>query len=258
VRARAAVVAKEDCIVAGTALFEPLVEALAARGREDEDAGSLHLADAVRDGSSVEAGATVCIVEGAARAVLTLERTFLNFLGRLCGVATLTARYVEVVRATGATSRVLDTRKTTPGHRLLEKYAVRCGGGFNHRIGLFDGILIKDNHVAVAGSVHEAVRRAREAAPEGMVVEVECDHLGQLDEALDAGAQAILLDNFMPADVARAVEIVAGRARVEVSGGINLNTIAAYAAAGPDDISVGRLTHSATSIDLGMDILLTP
>ncbi len=255
-QARATIVTRERCVVSGLALFDPLASELRTRDAPANDAHPLVLGGGVADGARLAPGQTLCTIAGAARALLTIERTFLNFLGRLSGIATLTRSYVDAVRATGSTARVLDTRKTTPGHRLLERYAVCCGGGNNHRMGLFDAVLIKDNHVVAAGGVEAAVGLALAKAPPGMMVEVECDRLEQIDGALRAGARAILLDNFTPRQVAEAVRLVAGRARIEVSGGVTLETIGAYAAAGPDDISVGRLTHSARTIDLSMDMAL--
>jgi len=249
--ARAQVTAGEPCVVAGLSLFDPLADALRRRGRVEEEGASLELCRSVGDASEVSAGTVVCELAGSARALLVIERTFLNFLCRLSGIATVTARFV---RAAGA-ARVLDTRKTTPGHRALEKYAVRCGGGSNHRFGLFDAVLIKDNHVAAAGGVAEAIAKAR-AAGAG-AVEVECDTLDQVREALAVGADTILLDNFSPERVRDAVRLIGGRARVEASGGIDLDTISAYAAAGVDDVSLGCLTHSAPAIDFSMCIEAT-
>jgi nicotinate-nucleotide pyrophosphorylase (carboxylating) len=199
-------------------------------------------------------GGPVLEVEGEAAALLSAERTALNLLQRLSGVATLTARYVEAVRGTGA--RVLDTRKTTPGLRMLEKAAVVAGGGTNHRVGLFDAILIKENHAAMAGGVGEAVRKARAAAPNGTLVEVECRTDAEVDEALAAGATRILLDNMSPERMRPIVARVDGRAELEASGGIDLETIRGVAEAGVDFISVGALTHSAPALDLSL--LLEP
>jgi nicotinate-nucleotide pyrophosphorylase (carboxylating) len=194
-------------------------------------------------------GGPVLDVEGSAAALLTAERTALNLLQRLSGVATLTARYVAAVEGTGA--RILDTRKTTPGLRALEKAAVAAGGGTNHRFGLFDAILIKENHAAMAGGVGEAVRKARAAAP-GVPLEVECQTLGEVAEALEAGALRLLLDN-MPPDVLRAaVDRVAGRAETEASGGVTLESVREVAGAGVDFVSVGALTHSAPALDLSL------
>jgi len=190
-------------------------------------------------------------VEANARALLSAERTALNLLGRLSGVATLTRAYVDAVAGTRA--RIVDTRKTTPGLRHLEKYAVRCGGGVNHRFGLDDAILIKDNHIAACGGVGQAVRRARSFAGHLMKVEVEVDGLDQLEEALAERPDVVMLDNFTVADLARAVEVTAGRAVLEASGGVNLDTVAAIAATGVDVISVGALTHSAPVLDIGLD-----
>jgi nicotinate-nucleotide pyrophosphorylase (carboxylating) len=252
-QAESRVVTREPCTVAGVVLLTPLVEALAAR-RGYEAARELRVYEDAREGELVDANSVLCRVDGDAHAVLTLERTLLNFVGRLSGIATETARFVEVVRATGAQTKILDTRKTTPGHRMLEKYAVRCGGGTNHRIGLFDAVLIKDNHIAAAGGVQAAVERAIAEAPAGCRIEVECDTVEQVEEAIASGAGSLLLDNFSPEDAAAAVKWIDGRARIEISGGVTIEDVAAYARAGVDEISVGRLTHSAHSIDVSMEI----
>ena len=206
---------------------------------------------AIQDGGDAAAGAVLARAEGAARAILTGERTALNLLGRLCGVATLTRAYVRAVEGTKA--RITDTRKTTPGLRALEKYAVRCGGGINHRFGLDDAILIKDNHVAACGGVGEALRLAKAAAGHLTPIEVEVDSLVQLEEALAFAPDVILLDNFALDDLRRAVAITAGRVRLEASGGVNLATVRAIAETGVDVISVGALTHSAPVLDIGLD-----
>jgi nicotinate-nucleotide pyrophosphorylase (carboxylating) len=194
-------------------------------------------------------GGPVLDVEGSAAALLTAERTALNLLQRLSGVATLTARFVAAVDGTGA--RILDTRKTTPGLRALEKAAVAAGGGTNHRFGLFDAILIKENHAAMAGGVGEAVRKARAAAP-GVPLEVECGTLGEVLEALAAGAPRLLLDNMDPGTLRAAVERVGGRAETEASGGVSLETVREIAESGVDFVSVGALTHSAPALDLSL------
>ncbi len=248
----AKLVVRETCLVSGLVLLEPLARLYAKRS----ETVAIEIKDNVGDGTHLEAGSVACTLHGEARSLLTLERTILNFVGRLSGISTLTERYVATVWETGAKTRVLDTRKTTPGHRVLEKYAVACGGGSNHRMGLFDAVLIKDNHVAAAGGIAAAVRAAIEHAPDGVDIECECDTLEQVGEAIDAGARAILLDNFTPAQAREAVTFVAGRARLEVSGGIDLKTIAAYAQAGIDDVSVGRLTHSAVSVDVSLELPL--
>ena len=194
-------------------------------------------------------------VEGSARALLTAERTALNFLGRLSGVATLTARVVRAIEDAGGTAKLLDTRKTTPGLRALEKRAVADGGGVNHRAGLYDFILIKENHSALAGGVGEAVRRARAARPD-LPLAVEVRDAAEIDEALAAGAPRLLLDNMTPAQVADAVAQVGGRAELEASGGITLDNVREVAETGVDYISVGALTHSAPALDVSL--LLEP
>lgn len=209
-------------------------------------------APVAEDGAAVARGQTVVRLEGLARSVLTAERTMLNFIGRLSGVATLTAAYVAAVA--GAKARIAATRKTTPGLRALEKHAVRLGGGWPHRYGLDDAILIKDNHVAAfGGSVRAAVEAARAAAGHLTPIEVEIDQLDQLEDALSAGPQVVMLDNFSLADLEAAVRLNAGRAVLEASGGVTLDTVAAIAAAGVDVISVGALTHSAPNFDVGLD-----
>ena len=194
-------------------------------------------------------GTKVLHIEGQARALLTAERTALNLLQRLSGVATLTARYVQAVEGTGV--EILDTRKTTPGLRMLEKAAVRAGGGTNHRVGLFDAILIKENHIAAAGGIHAAVEKARAAYPD-LPLEVECRNSDEIAHALAAGAPRLLLDNMDPAQLWAAVEQVNGRAELEASGGITLETVRAHAVEGLNFISVGALTHSACALDLSL------
>jgi nicotinate-nucleotide pyrophosphorylase (carboxylating) len=205
-----------------------------------------------REGEWREHG-PVLALEGYARGILTAERTALNFLQRLSGVATLAARCVQAVQGTGAV--ILDTRKTTPGLRTLEKAAVAAGGATNHRVGLFDAILIKENHAALAGGVGEAVRRARAHAP-GLPLEVECRSLAEVDEALAAGAKRLLLDNMSVQELTAAVDHVAGRAELEASGGFTLDTLRAVAGTGVNFISVGAITHSAPALDLSL--LLEP
>jgi len=208
-----------------------------------------------RDGEAFAAGDVLAEVEADARAFLAAERTALNLLGRLCGIATLTRAYVEAVR--GTRTRIADTRKTTPGLRALEKHAVVCGGGANHRFGLDDAILIKDNHVAVCGGVSAAVRRARAAVGHLMKIEVEVDSLDQLDQALAETPDVIMLDNFSLEDLTEAVRrrksSPFGAVILEASGGVNLDTVAAIARTGVDVISVGALTHSAPALDIGLD-----
>jgi len=204
------------------------------------------------DGTRVAAGTEVMRIQANARAVLTAERVALNFTQRLSAIATLTGQFVKSVA--GTKTQIADTRKTTPGLRLLEKYAVRCGGGSNHRFALDDLILIKDNHIALCGGITEAIVRARTYAGHAVKVEIECDTLAQVEEAVAARADIILLDNMTPEELKTAVGIINGRAVSEASGGINLQTVLGIAQSGVDIISVGGLTHSAQSLDIGLDI----
>jgi nicotinate-nucleotide pyrophosphorylase (carboxylating) len=204
------------------------------------------------DGTDVAAGGTVALLTGSARTLLTGERVILNLLGRLSGVATATAAVVRAVEGTGAA--IKDTRKTTPGLRLLEKYAVACGGGVNHRSGLYDAVLIKDNHIGVAGSITAAVARARSNLGERFPIQVEVDTLAQLDEAIACGVTSVLLDNMDPGQLRRAVARVDRACHLEASGGITISNVRAVAETGVDSISLGWLTHSARSLDLGLDL----
>jgi nicotinate-nucleotide pyrophosphorylase (carboxylating) len=231
----------EPGVVCGLEAVEAVFRAL------DPDVRVERLVD---EGTVLAAPAAVARVSGSLRAILTGERVALNLLGRLSGVATLTRRYVDAVSGTGCA--ILDTRKTTPGLRALEKHAVACGGGRNHRFGLADGVLIKDNHLRAAGSLTEAVERARTATD--LPVEVECDTLEQVAEALEAGVEAILLDNMTLDELRAAVELAHGRARLEASGGVTLDTVRAIAETGVDEISVGALTHSARSLDVSLEL----
>ena len=244
---RAAIVAREPCVVAGlpvaAAVFAELDERVVTEA-------------AVDDGAAVAAGARLMRLSGPAAPMLSGERLALNLVQRLSGIATLTRRYVDAVAGTSAS--VSDTRKTTPGLRAFEKYAVRAGGGRNHRSGLYDAVLIKDNHVAAAGGIAAALRSVFSNPTGDLVVEVEVDSLSELAEALDGGARAVLLDNMSPALTAKAVALVRGRSGgdavwIESSGGITLENIRAYAEAGVDTISVGALTHSAPSVDIALD-----
>ncbi|WP_282009233.1 carboxylating nicotinate-nucleotide diphosphorylase [Brevundimonas aveniformis] len=243
-RMTAVFAARKPGVLAGVDCVRLAVHALDARAKVDLRLG---------DGDAFEAGTVLVEVEADAHALLAAERTSLNLLGRLCGIATLTRDYVRAVAGTGA--RIADTRKTTPGLRALEKRAVVCGGGVNHRFGLDDAILIKDNHVALAGGVGEAVRRARASVGHLMKVEVEIDRLDQLEPALAEGPDVIMLDNFSLEDMRAAVVRVAGRVTLEASGGVNLQTVRAIAETGVNVISVGALTHSVTALDVGLDIL---
>jgi nicotinate-nucleotide pyrophosphorylase (carboxylating) len=207
--------------------------------------------EAAADGAALAPGQVIARVDANARALLSAERTALNLMGRLSGIASLTRDYVDAVAGTGAA--ITDTRKTTPGLRALEKYAVRCGGGVNHRFGLDDAVLIKDNHVAAAGGVGAAIRRARAAVGHLVKVEAEIDGLAQLDEALAEGPDVIMLDNFSLDDLRSAVARARGKVVLEASGGVTLDTVRAIAETGVDVISVGALTHSAPALDLGLD-----
>lgn len=206
----------------------------------------------VEEGARVEVGQQIAEVSGAVRSILSGERLALNLMQRLSGIATKTNEYVQAVAGTKA--RVVDTRKTTPGMRFLEKYAVRVGGGHNHRFALYDAVMIKDNHIKGAGGIAQAVAAARAAIPHTMTIEVEAENLGQVREALDAGADIIMLDNMSNEQMAEAVGLIDGRAVVEASGGVNLETIGAIAKTGVDIISVGALTHSVKAFDISLDL----
>jgi len=239
-QARATVISREQAVVCGTAWFDAVFHAIDPQVRIEWR---------VQDGDDVEPGTTLCALSGPARTLLSGERTALNFLQTLSGTANRTQRYVAAVAGTGAD--ILDTRKTLPGLRLAQKYAVRCGGGHNHRMGLYDAVLIKENHIVAAGSIAQAVTTARSVAA-GKSVEVEVETLAELQEALAAAADIILLDNFTPEHLAEAVAINRGRAKLEASGGITLDNIRRIAATGVDYISVGSITKDLQSVDLSM------
>ena len=205
----------------------------------------------VKDSDHVKDGTTLARVSGKARGLLTAERTALNILQHLSGIATLTSKYVKEIEGTNAT--LIDTRKTTPGLRALEKHAVTCGGGRNHRLALDGGVLVKDNHIAVCGGLTAAIQRAKSQVPTLTKVQVECDNLDQVKEALEAGAESLLLDNMSPDTMRQAVKIVQGRITLEASGGITLETVRAKAESGVDLISTGKITQSAPSVDIGLD-----
>jgi nicotinate-nucleotide pyrophosphorylase (carboxylating) len=236
----AELVLKEPGVVCGLHVAEAVFRALDAELRFER---------LVEDGTLVGSATAVARVSGPLRAILTGERTALNFLGRLSGIATLTRRYVDAVAGTGVA--ILDTRKTTPGLRVLEKHAVAVGGGRNHRLGLDDGVLVKDNHLRAA-SIRDAVERVRGATH--LPVEVECDTMEQVEEALGAGVEAILLDNMAPDGLRAAAALVRGRARLEASGGVTLENVRTIAETGVDEISVGALTHSARSLDVSLEL----
>ncbi|RNC69614.1 MAG: carboxylating nicotinate-nucleotide diphosphorylase [Desulfuromonadales bacterium] len=239
--ARARLVAKESMVLAGIDV--------AARVFTFLDS-SVCVTARYADGARLSAGDIIAEMAGDSASLLQGERVALNLLQRMCGTATLTAKYVEAV--TGTKARIVDTRKTTPGLRVLEKYAVRVGGGINHRTGLYDGVLIKENHIAAAGGITEAISRARCYIPHTMKVEVETETLAEVAEALSAGADIIMLDNMDLASMREAVALIGGKALVEASGGVNLETVQGIAGTGVDIISVGALTHSARAMDISM------
>ena len=244
-RIDARAIAREGGILAGIDVFRAVFDALS------ED---VRTKGALSDGDRFSDGATLAEVAGDARSILAGERVALNFLQRMCGIAIETARYVAAVDGTAAT--ILDTRKTVPGLRILDKYAVQAGGGANHRVGLFDGILIKDNHIAAAGSITEAVSKARRSEMgSGVLFEVECETLDQVSECIDLGVSLILLDNMSIDEMARAVRMSAGSARFEASGNISLKNVRHTAETGVNFISVGSLTHSVRALDVGLEFL---
>lgn len=240
-RARATIVCRAEAVLCGSAWAEACFRKLDPNARLEWQAN---------DGQQLAAGAPVCGIEGATRALLTGERTALNFLQTLSAAATQTRQYVEAVAGTRA--KIVDTRKTIPGLRLAQKYAVRTGGGVNHRLGLYDGMLIKENHIAAAGGVARALHAARKVAPAGVWVQIEVETLAQLEEALASGATMILLDNMTPDTMREAVAITAGRAELEASGGITLATVREIAETGVDRISIGGLTKDVRAVDLSM------
>ena len=234
--------AREPMVIAG-------LDVAAAVFKRYEPALSIEMS--AKDGDRVEKGTTLLVVKGPAPGILTPERTALNIVQRLSGIATETARYIDVIKGTSA--RLIDTRKTTPGLRMLEKHAVSCGGGLNHRLGLDGGVMIKDNHIAVCGGIGPAVARARKKLPVLTKIEVECDSLAQVREAVIAGADVIMLDNMPIPEMRDAVAHIAGRAKVEASGGIRFDTIRGIAETGVDYISTSKITQSAPAVDIGLD-----
>jgi len=239
--ASARLIAKEDLVQAGLFVAERVFQRLSP---------DIVFTACIQEGAHAVKGDILATIQGNAAELLMGERVALNLLQRLSGIATLTSRYVAAVQ--GTKTRIVDTRKTTPGLRELEKYAVRVGGGINHRTGLYDGILIKENHIAAAGGIAEAISRARAYIPHTLKIEIETETLEQVDEALAAGADIIMLDNMSLVDMRTAVAVIAGRALVEASGGVNLETVRAIAETGVDIISVGALTHSPRAMDISM------
>lgn len=244
-RARGRFLAKQDFILCGLEIAEAVFGSIDAQ---------MQLESRVYDGEAIAAGTEFAILEGAADVLLSGERTALNLMQRLSGIATLTRKFVDAINGTSA--KIVDTRKTTPGLRMLEKYAVTIGGGVNHRFGLDDGVLIKDNHIALAGGVRRAVELARRAVPHLMKIEVEVSNQAQLRDAMTARAEVIMLDNMKPDEVREAVQLIrqtAPNTIIEVSGGINLESVRAFAECGVDLISVGAITHSATAVDISLE-----
>lgn len=235
--------AKEDLVVAGLDVFREVFRVRDA---------SLVFAAALSDGSRAPRGTVLATVEGSLASILTAERVALNLFQRMCGIATLTRQFVDA--AAGTKAKILDTRKTMPGLRILDKYGVKIGGGHNHRYGLYDGILIKDNHIEAAGGIAEAVRRVRGQAPLMVKIEVEVKNLAEVEEALAAGADVIMLDNMHPDAMKKAVAFIAGRVPVEASGNVTLDTVGSIAKTGVDFISAGALTHSARAADISLKV----
>lgn len=243
-RGKASLLAREQLVLAGMPIFMKVFTLI----RKD-----MEFEVFFQEGDIIPPGKRMGIVSGPMETILNCERTALNFLQRMCGIATLTRKFVE--KAKSGNAIILDTRKTTPGLRELEKYAIRVGGGRNHRFGLFDGILIKDNHIKVAGSITRAVKLAQQNAPHTLRIEVEVEDLHGLREAIDSGADTVLLDNMSIEDIREAVQIAQGKARIEASGGMNLDRIEEVARTGVDFISVGALTHSAKAADISLEVV---
>ncbi|MGD2127583.1 MAG: carboxylating nicotinate-nucleotide diphosphorylase [Desulfobacteraceae bacterium] len=242
---RALLLAREKLVLAGMPVFRRVFELLCS---------DMKIEYYFEDGQTVPSGEKICLLSGPLAAILKGERTALNFLQRMSGIATLTRSYVDKIDSQKV--KLVDTRKTGPGIRLLDKYAVRMGGGFNHRFGLFDGVLIKDNHIAAAGSIRRAVSLAKKNAPHTVSIEVEVEDLAGVEEAIGAGADVILLDNMAPDMIRKAVDLVAGRVVIEASGGINLGNIEEIAQTGINIISVGALTHSPRAVDISLEVMI--
>jgi len=254
-RAAATILAKEECVLAGLGCVPRFLEIFARLDGKSSGRFEVVSHPEIFDGVRLRKGQAIAVIRHNARVILGCERVILNLMQRMSGIATLTRRYVDEVRGTSA--KVLDTRKTIPGLRVLDKYAVRCGGGENHRLDLSDGILIKNNHISLGGGIEKVLERAKERRKPGQTIDIEVRNLAELETALSHGAESLLLDNMTPADVKKCVERVreqGGKTPVEASGGITLENIRKYALAGADYISVGALTHSATAVDLSMRI----
>jgi nicotinate-nucleotide pyrophosphorylase (carboxylating) len=254
-RASATILAKQDCVVSGMGCIARFLDIYARLDKKEIGRYEVVSHPEMFDGVRVKKGQAIAVIRHNARVILSCERVILNLMQRMSGIATLTRRYVDAIAGTGA--KVLDTRKTVPGLRILDKYSVRCGGGENHRLDLSDGILIKNNHISLGGGIEKVLARAHELRGEGQTIDIEVRTFDELRAALDHGAESLLLDNMSPADVKKAVKMVkerGGKIPTEASGGIQLENIRKYAATGVDYISVGALTHSAPAVDLSMKI----
>jgi nicotinate-nucleotide pyrophosphorylase (carboxylating) len=254
-RATATIIAKEDCVLSGLGCIPRFLDIFARLDTRNSGRYEVVSHPEIFDGVRVRKGQAVAVIRHNARVILACERVILNMMQRMSGIATVTRRYVDAVAETGA--RILDTRKTIPGLRILDKYAVRCGGGENHRLDLSDGILIKNNHISLGGGIEKVLTRAKERRKPGQTIDIEVRNFDELQLALDFGAESLLVDNMAPAEVKKAVALVQERGSdipIEASGGITLENVRKYALAGPDYISVGALTHSAVAVDLSMRI----
>ena len=254
-RASATIIAKEDCVVSGIGCIPRFLDIFARLDKRSSGRYEVISHPEIFEGVRVKKGQAIAVIRHNARVILACERVTLNLMQRMSGISTLTRQYVDAIAGTGA--RVLDTRKTVPGLRILDKYAVRCGGGENHRLDLSDGILIKNNHISLGGGIEAVLKRAHELRKPGQTIDIEVRTIDELETALDNGAESLLLDNMTPAEIKKAVGVVRGRGLtipIEASGGIVLDNIRKYALAGVDYISVGALTHSAPAVDLSMKI----
>lgn len=254
-RASATILAKQDCVVSGLGCIPRFLDIYARLDKKSSGRYEVISHPEMFDGVRVKKGQSLAVIRHNARVILSCERVVLNLMQRMSGIATLTRQYVDAIHGTNA--KVLDTRKTVPGLRVLDKYAVRCGGGENHRLDLSDGILIKNNHISLGGGIARVLERARRLRGEGQTIDIEVRTFEELNDALDNGAESLLLDNFSPSDVRKAIKLIrdrGGNVPIEASGGIILDNIRKYAQTGVDYISVGALTHSATAADLSMKI----
>jgi nicotinate-nucleotide pyrophosphorylase (carboxylating) len=254
-RASATILAKQDCVISGLGCIPRFLEIFGRLDKQSSGRYEVISHPEIFEGVRIKKGQALAVIRHNARVILACERVILNLMQRMSGISTMTRQYVDAIAGTGA--RILDTRKTIPGLRILDKYAVRCGGGENHRLDLSDGILIKNNHISLGGGIENVLKRARELRKPGQTIDIEVRTFNELETALDHGAESLLLDNMDPAEVKKAVGIVRGRGLtipIEASGGITIENIRRYALAGVDYISVGALTHSAVAVDLSMKI----